>query len=178
MADLGHEEWDEVRDCILPVLKHRTYVKADGPTKDLLTSEWLADVVICYAIHNKKIFRFVTNWDVRRWETDARTLHDLAIANVSRLPWPSRCKGARVRRSGHVIVLECATAWNRAGSCTRTCIHSFRARWAAPSWPASPIETRWCFSRTGESSKRQHRRQFAQGLQGVELYRSRRTRFW
>lgn len=105
-AELGHETWEGARGQILPVLKPRDYIKPEGPTQHILTSEWLADVVICYVIHNKKMFRFVTAWDVDRWGTTTTALHDLAIENLSKLPWPREIVGARVRHSGHVIVVD------------------------------------------------------------------------
>jgi uncharacterized protein YtpQ (UPF0354 family) len=105
-ADLGHEVWEDVRDCILPVLKPRDYIHDDGPTKHLLTSEWLADVLICYVIRSRRMFRFLTGWDVDRWGTTARALHELAIANLSKLPWPREMMGSRSRDSGRVIVVD------------------------------------------------------------------------
>jgi hypothetical protein len=105
-AGIGYEVWEEVRGSILPVLKPRDYLDPDGPTQHLLTSEWLEDVVICYVIRSKKMFRFVTGWDVDRWGTNAQALHDLSISNLSRLPWPSRLVGARSKDSGRVIVVE------------------------------------------------------------------------
>jgi hypothetical protein len=105
-AGLGHEVWEEVRGCILPVLKPRDYVDSDGPTQHLLTTEWLVDVVICYVIRRKKLLRFVTGWDVNRWGTTAQELHDLAIENLTRLPWPTQLVGARVKDSGRIIIVE------------------------------------------------------------------------
>jgi uncharacterized protein YtpQ (UPF0354 family) len=103
---MGQEVWEEVRDHILPMLKPRDYIQTSGPTQHLLTSEWLADVVICYVIKNRKFFRFVTGWDVNRWGTDAQALHQLAIANLRQLPWPDRLEGARQKDGGRVIVVD------------------------------------------------------------------------
>lgn len=105
-AGFGHETWDEVQDCIVPVLKPRDYIDPEGPTQHLLTSDWLVDVVICYVIRRKKLFRFVTGWDVDRWGTDAQALHQLAVANLSRLPWPRQLQGARDQGGGRVIVVD------------------------------------------------------------------------
>ena len=55
-ADFGHEVWDDIRGRIVPVLKPRHYVEREGPTQHLLTTEWLADVVICYAIKTNRCF--------------------------------------------------------------------------------------------------------------------------
>ena len=90
----------------MPVLKPRNYIDPDGPTQHLLISEWLADVVICYVIRSKKMFRFVTGWDLGRWGTDAEALHELAIANLAQLPWPTQLMGARTKDSGRIIVVE------------------------------------------------------------------------
>ncbi len=107
MADLGNEVWDEIRGNILPMLKPRSYVNPDGPTQHLLTTEWLADVLICYVIRNKKIFRFVTGWDLEQWGTTAQALHELAVANLAKLPWPKKIAGARAKgSSGHVMVID------------------------------------------------------------------------
>jgi hypothetical protein len=105
-AGIGHELWDDVRDRIVPLLKPRDYVDPDGPTQHLLTSEWLSDVVICYVIRTKKILRFVTGWDVDRWGTNAQALHQLALENLARLPWPSQLQGARMPEGGRVIVVD------------------------------------------------------------------------
>ncbi|HEV3258602.1 MAG TPA: DUF1444 family protein [Gemmataceae bacterium] len=105
-ASMGHETWEEVRDHVLPVLKPRDYIVAGTATQHLLTSEWLADVVICYVIRRQKLFRFVTGWDVGRWGTDAESFHKLAVDNLSRLPWPGRLEGSRHKDGGRVILVE------------------------------------------------------------------------
>src|SRR5262249_52232677 len=105
-AQMGYEVWEEVHCHILPMLKHRDYIDPRGPTQHLLISEWLSDVVICYVIKNKKFFRFVTGWDVNRWGTTADALHQLALENLSRLPWPRRLEGARQKDGGRVILVE------------------------------------------------------------------------
>jgi uncharacterized protein YtpQ (UPF0354 family) len=103
---MGYETWDEVQGHILPVLKPRDYIEPGTATAHLLTSEWLADVVICYVIKSKKLFRFITGWDVNRWGTDAQALHDLSVKNLSELPWPRRLEGSRQRDGGRVILIE------------------------------------------------------------------------
>jgi uncharacterized protein YtpQ (UPF0354 family) len=105
-AAMGEEVWEEVQGDILPVLKPKDYLDPKGPTQHLLTSEWLADVVICYVIKSKKFFRFVTGWDVDRWGTTAQALHQLAVENLARLPWPRRLEGARQPDGGRVIIVD------------------------------------------------------------------------
>ena len=106
MEDMGHEVWDECRGDIVPVLKPRAYLRGDGPTQHLHTTEWLADMVICYAIKSKKLFRFVTGWDLRRWGIEAQAFHDEAMANLARLPWPKLMPGSSARNEGRVILVE------------------------------------------------------------------------
>jgi uncharacterized protein YtpQ (UPF0354 family) len=106
-AELGHEVWEEIRERIVPVLKPRDYVERDGPTQHFLTSEWLSDVLICYAIQGKNMFRFVTGWDVNRWGQTAELLHEQALANLVRLPWPRQLMGSASSKGvGRVIVVD------------------------------------------------------------------------
>jgi uncharacterized protein YtpQ (UPF0354 family) len=105
-ADFGYEVWDEIRDAIVPVLKHRDYVNSDGPTRHLLTTEWLADVLIVYAIRRKNMFRFVTGWDVNRWGLTAEILYEQALANLKGMPWPKELMGARMKDSSRVIIVD------------------------------------------------------------------------
>ncbi len=102
---LGQEIWDEAQARLLPVLKPRSYLQSDSAARHSLVSEWLTDVVICYVLRSKDIFRFVTTADVDRWETDAQTIHEVAITNLSRLSWPTKLEGARQRDGGHLIVI-------------------------------------------------------------------------
>lgn len=102
---LGQESWEEAQARLLPLLKPRSYIDSDSATRYSLVSEWLADLVICYALRSKDIFRFVTTADVDRWQTDAQALHQVAVANLCRLAWPTKLEGARQRDGGHVIVI-------------------------------------------------------------------------
>ncbi len=106
-ADLGQEAWEEVRGCIVPILKPRAYIEHNGPAKHFLLTEWLSDVVICYAIHRKKMFRFVTEWDVNRWGIAADTLREQALQNLTALPWPKKLLGsAEQRGEGKLILVQ------------------------------------------------------------------------
>ena len=104
--NMGTETWEEVQPHILPVLKPRDYISDEGPTKHILTAEWLGDVLITYVIKRPKMFRFVTGWDVNRWGTDAKALHELSIANLARLPWPRKLEGARQPDGGRIIIVD------------------------------------------------------------------------
>jgi len=103
---MGEETWEEACAQLLPVLKPRNYIAPDGPTQHLQTTEWLADVVICYALKSKNLFRFVTGWDVNRWGKDAQILHQVAIDNLAKLAWPRRLEGSRQPDGGRVILVE------------------------------------------------------------------------
>ena len=104
-ADLGHETWEDARGRIIPILKPRDYVKEEGPTRHFVIQEWLSDVLICYAIRSKNMFRFVTGWDVNRWGQTNGILHEQALANLVALPWPRELMGAREKNEGRVIVV-------------------------------------------------------------------------
>ena len=100
---LGQESWEEAQARLLPLLKPRSYLNSDSATRYSLVSEWLADVVICYALRSKDIFRFVNTADVDRWQTDAQALHQVAVANLCRLDWPTGIgRGAAAGRGGGV----------------------------------------------------------------------------
>src|SRR5258708_11865301 len=88
-----------------PRFKPRSYLESDSDNRYALAREWLADVVICYALRSKDIYRFVTTADVDRWQTDAQALHEVAIANLCRLPWPTKLEGARQRDGGRLIII-------------------------------------------------------------------------
>jgi uncharacterized protein YtpQ (UPF0354 family) len=102
---LGQESWEEAEARLLPLLKPRAYLDSAAATRNSLVNEWLADVVICYALRSKDIFRFVTTADAQRWEMDAQALHQVAIANLCRLGWPSKLQGAQQPDGGRVIVV-------------------------------------------------------------------------
>jgi uncharacterized protein YtpQ (UPF0354 family) len=102
---LGEESWEDARARLLPLLKPRSYLESDSGNRSLLASEWLADVVICYALRTNDVFRFVTTADVDRWQTDAQAVAELAVANLCRLDWPRKLEGARQQGAGRVIVI-------------------------------------------------------------------------
>ncbi len=102
---LGEESWEDAQSRLLPLLKPREYLDSDSATRHSLVTDWLPDVVICYALRSKDIFRFLTTADVDRWQTDAQAIHQVAIANLCRLGWPSKLEGARQPDGGRVIVI-------------------------------------------------------------------------
>ncbi len=102
---LGEETWQEAQDRLLPLLKPRSYLESDSAARHSLVTEWLADVVVCYALKTGEILRFVTTTDAVRWEMDAQAIHDVAVTNLAKLDWPSKLEGARQRDGGRVIVV-------------------------------------------------------------------------
>ena len=100
----GQEELGEVRENILPVLKHVDYFKPGAATESLARTRWLNDVVICYAIREEKVSRLITDWDLRRWDIDKEAFHELAMENLKLLPWPERLEGSR-ESGGRLIIL-------------------------------------------------------------------------
>jgi uncharacterized protein YtpQ (UPF0354 family) len=97
--------WAEAQERLLPILKPRSYVGIEAVGKGLLINEWLDDVVICYALRSKAIFRFVATADADRWQKDAQAIHGVAIENLSRLDWPTKLDGARLQDGGRVILI-------------------------------------------------------------------------
>src|ERR1043166_2949616 len=104
--EFGYETWEGVQGSIVPVLKPRNYLVPGTATEHIQTAEWLADVLICYVIKTKKMFRFVTGWDVNRWETTPEVLHELALANLAKLPWPREMMGSRDPRGGRLVIVD------------------------------------------------------------------------
>jgi uncharacterized protein YtpQ (UPF0354 family) len=137
-ADIGEETWEDAQPRILPVLKPRDYLDPEGPTQHLLTQDWLADVVICYVIKSKKFFRFVTGWDVDRWGTTAPDLHQLALENLAKLPWPKQLLGAKVRNSGRVIVVDTEDGLASSRLLDPNLNRIFRDALGSPFWAGIP----------------------------------------
>jgi uncharacterized protein YtpQ (UPF0354 family) len=102
---MGQETWEEAKPRLLPLLKPRSYINPETATRYTLVNEWLAGVVICYALRSGDIFRFVTTADADRWELDTEALHQVAIDNLVALSWPTRLEGARERDGGRLIVI-------------------------------------------------------------------------
>ncbi|HEY2384619.1 MAG TPA: DUF1444 family protein [Terriglobia bacterium] len=100
----GRESLEDVRDNILPLLRPVSYVEAGMGTEHLVRTEWLANLFICYAIRTHRVSRLLTTWDRERWRMGQEELHDLAIGNLTQLPWPERLEGAR-ESGGRLIML-------------------------------------------------------------------------
>jgi uncharacterized protein YtpQ (UPF0354 family) len=102
---LGQESWEDAQPRLLPLLKPRSYLQSDSASRYSLVTEWLADVVICYALRTNDIFRFVTTADPERWQMDVQALHQVAIENLCKLGWPTKLEGARQRDGGRLIII-------------------------------------------------------------------------
>ena len=102
---MGQESWEDARGRLIPILKPRSYLDSDSASRHSLATEWLANVVICYALRSKHIFRYVTTWDADRWKKDPEELHEVAIANLGRLDWPTRLEGVLQRDGGRLIMI-------------------------------------------------------------------------
>lgn len=102
---LGEESWEDAQPRLLPLLKPRSFLESSSASRHSLINEWLADVVICYALRGNDIFRFVTTVDAERWNMDAQSLHQVAVANLSQLAWPTRLEGARQPEGGRIVVV-------------------------------------------------------------------------
>jgi len=81
-TDLGHEQLDDVRDEIFPFIRPDSVGAEEGR---LLKSEWLADLNVTYVIRIPSGFRYLTEPDLERWGIEREELHQLAIANLSKL---------------------------------------------------------------------------------------------
>jgi uncharacterized protein YtpQ (UPF0354 family) len=135
---MGEETWEDARGHILPVLKPRDYIVPGTATEHLLLTEWLADVVICYAIKSGKLVRFVTGWDVNRWGTDAHALHELALANLARLPWPQRMEGSRQKDGGRIVLVETGDGLASSRLLHPDFHHLFSGPLGSPFWAGIP----------------------------------------
>jgi len=102
----------------------------------------LRTLLVCYAIHSKNMFRFVTGWDVDRWGLTAEALDEQALANLARLPWPQQLMGGagQGRGAGHRGGPRRQPGVEPAAA-PSTATGSFPVHWVAHSWPAFPAGT-------------------------------------
>lgn len=110
--NLGEEAWLEILTDVLPVLKPRDYLHDDGPTQHVTYSEWLDEIVICYVINTTSSFRFITSWDLERWEIDQDALHEQAIENLAALPWPDQLQASEQPGVGRTILVHTADSFD------------------------------------------------------------------
>lgn len=79
---LGNEQLRDVRDEIFPFIRPDSLGGQEGR---LVKSEWLANLSVVYVIRIPKGFRYITEADLERWGLGREDLHQLAIANLTRL---------------------------------------------------------------------------------------------
>ena len=103
---MGKETWKEACEKIQPLLKSDKYVQdvneiMTRPRKDrpkvesfLVSTPWLTDLRICFAIDAAKMFRFVTNLDLNRWQVSVEELAQVAIDNLKKFPLPGIAVGS------------------------------------------------------------------------------------
>jgi len=92
---IGKELWSDVRHKILPILKPEAYLHeatagrldnaspAQRNLSELVSTPWLTNLHICYAIDNEKTFRFLMKSDLDSWGVDAEEIHSTAIKNLT-----------------------------------------------------------------------------------------------
>lgn len=92
---IGKELWSNVRHKILPILKPEAYLheatagrldnasQAQRDLSQLVSTPWLTNLHICYAIDNEKTFRFLVKSDLDSWGVDAEKIHSTAIKNLT-----------------------------------------------------------------------------------------------
>jgi len=91
---IGKEQWLEVKHKILPILKPEAFLKsasrgalnnaskAQRDLSEMVSTPWLTNLHICYAIDNKKTFRFLVKSDLNSWRVDTEQIHSTAIENL------------------------------------------------------------------------------------------------
>ena len=52
------------------------------------------------------MYRFVTGWDVNRWELTNEKLHEEAVKNLASMPWPRELMGASFKGDGRIIIVD------------------------------------------------------------------------
>lgn len=79
---LGSEQLGDVRDEIFPFI--RTDSLGDEESQ-MVSAEWLANLNVTYVIRIPSGFRYITEFDLKRWGVEKDELHQLAITNLGNL---------------------------------------------------------------------------------------------
>jgi uncharacterized protein YtpQ (UPF0354 family) len=97
---LATESWRAVRNRIYPMVRPESILHqaAPGDSSELsaadqvrvrmMSTPWLSNLVICYAIDSQKTLRFVQNHDLERWGLDADVVKRQAMHNLSKVKGP------------------------------------------------------------------------------------------
>jgi uncharacterized protein YtpQ (UPF0354 family) len=100
-AGLGEEQWRLVRNSIFPMVRPESILHqskpqdvdqlsaADKVRLQMMSTPWLAGLVICYAIDSDRTLRFVQNHDLERWGLDADVVKRQAMRNLSKVRGPT-----------------------------------------------------------------------------------------
>ena len=102
LSKIADVSWDSVRRSVYPMVRpasilqqgipadmdHRPLSEADRVRQRMLSTPWLANLVICYAIDSEKTLRFVLNHDLERWGLDAAVVQKQAMRNLAKAKGP------------------------------------------------------------------------------------------
>lgn len=100
MQQVGKEAWNDVKDAIFPMIRADSILsiladKGDEDESDakrharqIASSPWLADLLICYAIDSNASFRMLSYHDLNRWGKDLSEVHAKSIRNLMSSDFP------------------------------------------------------------------------------------------
>jgi uncharacterized protein YtpQ (UPF0354 family) len=100
-STLAQEPWRLVRNSIFPMVRPKSILQqtmpqdaedlsaADRVRLQVMSTPWLADLVICYAIDSAKTLRFVQNHDLERWGLNADVVKRQAMQNLAKVRGPT-----------------------------------------------------------------------------------------
>jgi len=91
---IGQETWEQVSQHVFPMIRpdsihqasqlltNKKMTPEDLAQSALVSSPWLVDLVVCYAIDSDKSFRMILQTDLDRWNLDESSLHEQALQNL------------------------------------------------------------------------------------------------
>lgn len=97
---MAQEPWRHVRNSIYPMVRAQAILQqsvpqdvhqlsaADRVRVQMLSSPWLSDLVICYAIDSERTLRFVQHHDLERWGLDGDVVRNQAMRNLAKVRGP------------------------------------------------------------------------------------------
>jgi uncharacterized protein YtpQ (UPF0354 family) len=97
---MATESWRAVRNSIYPMVRPEAILHQMAPAESgdlsaadqvraqMMSTPWLDNLVICYAIDSEKTLRFVQNHDLERWGLDADVVKRQAMHNMSKVKGP------------------------------------------------------------------------------------------
>jgi len=99
-ATMAQEPWRLVRKAIFPMVRPagilqqsvpqdaETLSAADRVRLQMLSTPWLAGLVICYAIDSERTLRFVQHHDLERWGLEPDVVKRQAMRNLAKVQGP------------------------------------------------------------------------------------------